>query len=856
MALRYWVGGSAAWDATAGSKWATSSGGVGGAAVPTNADDVFLDANSGAVTVAIQTAVATPGSVNCTGFTGTLSQATNINLGSATAGDFILGSGMTFVWISGAIKMSTTKASATTLDLAGKTVGSLTINAIGATIVFAGDITCGIFAPSGGSIDMNGHNMSCLMLSNGNTTTRTMNMRGGTITIRGTGTIFDTPAGALTYAWTAGAKFVISDTSATAKIFSGGTNATLPVIEIAGAASAGTVTFSGAFTCAGFIWDADSNVVYTISTTYTTLSITSSSTSGHNASIKSSSAGTPFTLSVASGVVSCNYLTLKDSTATGGAAFYAGSASSNVSGNSGWSFSSLFSQALTESVAVSDTLSIGKIALMTLSESIAMTDILARTLSRTLLESFTVSDGTVNFSPASIPNMDVWLDASQIVGLSNGDPVNTWADASGNSANATKGAFNAPTYLTNQLNGKPVVHFVAASSQALRATFTQIGGSSAPFTAFVVGRLTGGTNARVFGSIYPDNANWLLGWWNGQEAVAYYEGFIVGAGSPTTVFQQFTGKGDGSANGYLYQNGTLLGTAASHASMNGSVALSGYQSGGGTNELSDCEIAEVIIYHTALSDPDRLAVESYLSAKYFGGGSPPTRTVLIQLNRHLTETITMSDSLLKQINKTLSESFSVADTLVRNAFKVLSESILLSDTLLKRVGRTLSESFTVADTLTRTIGKIFSESITLADSLSRQATKVMRETITMTDSLLRQLSRTFTESISISDVLTKASLYGRTLVESIAITDTLSRTVIYFLTLTEVVTFTDTVFAYLLPPLKRFALLFLYPIRVIIKLSKKAATLTQPSRSAVLRLPKKPATLSDTDKSADVKLDI
>ena len=31
MADRYWVGGTAAWDGTAGTKWALTSGGAGGA---------------------------------------------------------------------------------------------------------------------------------------------------------------------------------------------------------------------------------------------------------------------------------------------------------------------------------------------------------------------------------------------------------------------------------------------------------------------------------------------------------------------------------------------------------------------------------------------------------------------------------------------------------------------------------------------------------------------------------------------------------------------------------------------------------------------------------------------------------
>jgi len=53
MADRYWVGGNATWDATAGSKWSATSGGAGGASVPTSADIVFFNASSGAVTVTL-----------------------------------------------------------------------------------------------------------------------------------------------------------------------------------------------------------------------------------------------------------------------------------------------------------------------------------------------------------------------------------------------------------------------------------------------------------------------------------------------------------------------------------------------------------------------------------------------------------------------------------------------------------------------------------------------------------------------------------------------------------------------------------------------------------------------------------
>jgi hypothetical protein len=99
MASRYWVGGSANWDATAGTKWATTSGGAGGASVPTSADDVFINAASGAVTVTIASGYnADAASITCTGFTGTLT-ASNTNLrvvGNITfSTSMSLGSGLT-----------------------------------------------------------------------------------------------------------------------------------------------------------------------------------------------------------------------------------------------------------------------------------------------------------------------------------------------------------------------------------------------------------------------------------------------------------------------------------------------------------------------------------------------------------------------------------------------------------------------------------------------------------------------------------------------------------------------------------------------------------------------------------------
>ena len=53
MANRYWVGGSGTWNASSTANWSATSGGASGASVPTTADAVLFDANSGGGTVTL-----------------------------------------------------------------------------------------------------------------------------------------------------------------------------------------------------------------------------------------------------------------------------------------------------------------------------------------------------------------------------------------------------------------------------------------------------------------------------------------------------------------------------------------------------------------------------------------------------------------------------------------------------------------------------------------------------------------------------------------------------------------------------------------------------------------------------------
>lgn len=58
MANRYWVGGSGTWDGSNTTNWSTTSGGAGGASVPTSSDAVLIDSASGSGIVSVASGAA------------------------------------------------------------------------------------------------------------------------------------------------------------------------------------------------------------------------------------------------------------------------------------------------------------------------------------------------------------------------------------------------------------------------------------------------------------------------------------------------------------------------------------------------------------------------------------------------------------------------------------------------------------------------------------------------------------------------------------------------------------------------------------------------------------------------------
>lgn len=331
MANRYWVG-TGTWDGTTTTNWSTTSGGTGGASVPTTADAVFFDANSVSCTVS---GARNCGGVDCTGFTGTLSIPLSQTINSYGTVLFVSGATITS---NGTIGIRAT-GSVTT---AGKTLNILTINASTGTVTLQDNVTCTTITHTNGTLNLNGKTVSATNYSLG-IGTQNLTFNGGTVSLTSSLDMNSLNTNFTTTAGTGTGK--ISFSGAGNKSF--GYHAAYPTRSATfnctvENASTNQLTIYGNHTINN-ITNSVSPTTFKFDTSQATTvnNFNVSGTSGNLVTIASTSTGTQATLSKSSGTVSVSYCSITDSNATGGATWQAYTANGNVNGgnNTGWSFS-------------------------------------------------------------------------------------------------------------------------------------------------------------------------------------------------------------------------------------------------------------------------------------------------------------------------------------------------------------------------------------------------------------------------------------------------------------------------------------------------------------------------------------
>ena len=336
MADRYWVGGAGTWNTISTTNWSVSSGGASGASVPTAADSVFFD-QVGTYTVTVTGALA------CLDFTVSLGVVTFTVSGSSTiaiSGSLALFSGTVGTW-SSSFAPTFNATTSKTISTNGESIGPPTFNGVGGTwtlnsaFVASGTLTLtnGTFSTSSSN-----YSVSSTSFSSSNSNTRTLNLNASTYTNVSSWTC--TTSTNLTVS---GSGATVTMTSGSAKTFAGG-GANWGAITL-DQSGGGALTISGSNTFANISNShnatAATTIRFTSGTTQTVSNFTATGNPGRILTIDSTTPGTAATLSKASGTVSVNFVSIQDSTATGGATWNANSTNStNVSGNTGWVFTS------------------------------------------------------------------------------------------------------------------------------------------------------------------------------------------------------------------------------------------------------------------------------------------------------------------------------------------------------------------------------------------------------------------------------------------------------------------------------------------------------------------------------------
>jgi hypothetical protein len=239
---------------------------------------------------------------------------------------------------------------------------------------------------------------------------------------------------------------------------------------------------------------------------------------------------------------------------------------------------------------------------------------IAATLSAALMLSATgwavpVTDGMLLWLDASDP-ATLFQDAALTIPAAAGDPIGGWADKSGNGYDATQSDGLLQPFLdATAMNGRPAVRFEGASGDGMLIDDSL--SLVRPYTAFIVNQYYGATRGRT---LQGRDANWLHGLWMGNIS-SFAGGFIGGnpvADGNFVYVADTTGTPTGDST--LYVNG--LNMTVNSAPLDAPGRLGLVSGGMFPLEVSDADIAEVVIYNRVLDSSELTQVRDFLYAKY------------------------------------------------------------------------------------------------------------------------------------------------------------------------------------------------------------------------------------------------
>lgn len=358
---RYWVGGTGTWNATHGPNWSYTSGGPSGAPLPTSANNVYFDENSGGGTITLgASGVVVCKNFDATGFSGTFTAGGVASVNINVWGNLTLSSTATYTTASNSQIIIRTTGTAT-LDCNGKSFGQLScsggasssysilssvgaaLNVANANVSFAADISVGgAITFTEGTLDFNNKNITAVSFASSNSNVRTLSLGSGILTLT------SATSSAVSWNTSTTTNLTLNQGTSTIKIWGQVPFATYTFtgggliyynLWFVGGSSVISFAITGANTF-NDIRDNDANAPHTIvfpNSTTTVSSFTISGAASKLVTLQRTGASGSWTISKASGTTLVNYTSISRSIATGGATWNA-SNSTNGGNNTGWNF--------------------------------------------------------------------------------------------------------------------------------------------------------------------------------------------------------------------------------------------------------------------------------------------------------------------------------------------------------------------------------------------------------------------------------------------------------------------------------------------------------------------------------------
>lgn len=173
----------------------------------------------------------------------------------------------------------------------------------------------------------------------------------------------------------------------------------------------------------------------------------------------------------------------------------------------------------------------------------------------------------------------------------------------------------------------------------------------------------------------------------------------------------------------------------------------------------------------------------------------------------VSDTVAVTDSVSMTVGRPIAETLTVTDAASTNSVRNISDSVAISDEIPTSVSRAADDSITVSDDIATTMSRAIEDSLSVTDAITGTPTPTIADAIAVTDSVSMSVSRNIAETLDIDDVATPASsvsisdalavadtvstLVTRSLAEEIAITETATSGA--FALMPETMTVTDAI---------------------------------------------------------------